>query len=111
MFSRLTHDEKLALVGAIKWLTLSDLRTTPGETAYIDRVARELGDEEYHRLFNEVDEKFPAIEGFQEFLAGVGSGESRRLIFDFLVDYAEADAADLGEAADLQWLARTWNLE
>jgi len=111
MFTSLTYEERLALVGLIKWLTLSDLETTPGELALIDKVVKELGEGEYHRLFNEVDSRFKGFEEFSAFVTATGSTAARRLIYDFMLEYAEADALDVNEGRDLAWLARIWSLD
>ena len=111
MLNELKNDEAMALIGLIKWIALGDGMITSDEKIVIDHIVDDLGEENYHALFDAVDKKFNSIDEFKNFLINVGTPESRKIIYETMIELAEADAIDIQEADNITWLADAWNIE
>jgi hypothetical protein len=106
----LAHEERLALVALLEMVLESDHTVSDGEVADIDQVVGELGREEYQRLIDEVDRRFPTEDDLKAFLPSITRQDARDLIYGTVLDTAIADAVDPRESDVLDWLATLWNV-
>jgi hypothetical protein len=106
----LNHDERLALVALLAEMVESDSSASDAEANAIDRVVEALGEDEYHRLVDEVDARFTDEASIKSFLAGIDRQEARELIYGTVLETATADTITTPESDVLDWLARTWNV-
>jgi hypothetical protein len=106
----LTHDERLALVRLVELAVGSDAEVSEGEQDQIAQLVAAFGDEAYHDLVDEADERFFDEEALKTFLAGLSRQDARELIFGTVLSSAVPDVIDGRESSLLAWLAGTWSI-
>lgn len=110
--SDLSRNEKIALVALMKAIALANQTITESEMGVIDRVASELGEEEYRLLLDEADNSFADLEDLKTALAGIDSKETRDIIYGTAWEESAADPLiNHMESELLDWLKTTWNIE
>src|SRR5262249_15359655 len=106
----LAHEERLALVALLEMVVESDRTVSDGEVADIDQVVGALGREEYQRLIDEVDRRFPTEDELKAFLPSITRQDARDLIYGTVLDTAIEDSVDPRESEFLDWLATLLNV-
>jgi hypothetical protein len=110
--NELTHRQRIALVALVEAIVLWDGQVTEGEERGIGVIAGALGDEEYRRLVEEVDEHFEDIAALKKYLATIEATEARELIYGMALDEAlSSPGVDESKSDLLQWLADTWQIK
>ncbi len=107
----LNADERLALVGLVKTVILSDGHVSDDEVQEIDDIVDALGEESYQQCLDSFTSRFPDEESFQKFLRTIERPEAQELIYGTILTGAAADAIEGHESELLSWLAKTWNIE
>ncbi|MEO6028784.1 MAG: hypothetical protein ABIR79_18115 [Candidatus Binatia bacterium] len=108
--SELSHDEQLALVALVEVVVASDASVSEEEESFVVRLAGTLGDETYHALIDEADERFPDEAKLKDFLGTIQRQEARELIYGTVLEAALPDVIDQHESSLLGWLATTWDV-
>jgi hypothetical protein len=106
----LTHDEQLALVALVEVVVASDAEVSDDEESFVVRLANTLGDEQYHTLIDEADERFPDEAALKEFLGTITRQEARELVYGTVLEAALPDVIDQHESSLLGWLATAWDV-
>ena len=106
----LTHDERLALVALIEIVVEADRNVSEEEILELGLVGSELGAEEYDRLADLANERFPDEDALKAFLPSITRQEARELIYGQVLDAAVEDGVDVLESELLDWLAKAWNV-
>ena len=109
--SGLSHDEKLALVALLEVLAMADGVVEDTEIQQINRIAEELGDEEYRELLNEADERFKDIEMLKSSLTTIRERAARELIYGLLLEEVMTAPAPGSHTDLLDWLKKTWEIK
>ena len=110
-FIDLLPEESLALVALSRAIARADGAITPLEGRAIARIAAELGEATYRRLFAKAAESFPDQAALTEFLASIERPEARSLIYESILALAAADSISAEEEPLMIWLRETWKIE
>ncbi|MCC6764343.1 MAG: hypothetical protein IT293_06740 [Deltaproteobacteria bacterium] len=108
--AELSHDECVALVALIETVVASDGAVSDDEATHVARIAAAFGEEKYHALVDETDERFADEAALKTFLSGVIRPEARELIYGTVLDAALPDVIDRHESSLLGWLATEWGI-
>ncbi len=108
--SELNHDEQLALVALVEVVVASDAAVSDEEESFIVGLSETLGDETYHQLIDEADERFTDEAELKDFLGTIQRQEARELIYGTVLEAALPDVVDQHESSLLGWLATEWKV-
>jgi hypothetical protein len=106
----LNPDERLALVGLMKVVVMSDGNVSEDELEHVELLADAFGAEEYQRTLDGFEKRFKDETQFRQFLTGITRQEARELMFATVLESAGEGALDGAEVEMLDWLSRTWNV-
>jgi uncharacterized tellurite resistance protein B-like protein len=109
--SILGPEEKLALVALLKVCVSADGEVSEEEGAEIDEVVEALGDEEYRRLAERADERFPEEADLRTFLESITRPEARETIFGIVLDAVTGEAMQGRDLELLDWLREAWGIQ
>jgi hypothetical protein len=107
----LLPDESLALVALSRAIVRADGLITPLEGRAIARIAAELGEATYRKLFAKAAASFPDQTALKAFLASVERPEARSLIYECILALAAADSISAEEEPLLVWLHEAWEIQ
>src|SRR5437868_257687 len=108
----LNQDERMALVGLMKLVVMSDGEVSEDELEHVEMLVGAFGDDGYQEALDQFETRFPDEAAFRKFLAsGVKRQDARDLIFETALEGAEEGALDDKETSLLDWLSRTWNVK
>lgn len=107
----LSHDEQLALVALTEVAVISDRTITDQEVEQIDAIVADLGEEAFHALAEEAEQRFPSRESLKAFLSTLRNPEARELILGTVLSETLADTLPHEQAEFMDWLSRTWGIE
>lgn len=108
--SGLSHDQKLGLVALLELFVMSDGVVTEGETKEINKIAGELGDEEYRELMNEADTQFDDVEMLKSWLQAIKERSARELIYGIVMEEVMSSPTTVHSPGLLDWLKGEWNI-
>ena len=109
--AELSHEQRMALVALVETMAVVDGEVSEEEEQEIGGIAEALGDETYRRLLDEAGRRFPDERRLRAFLPSITDPEARDLIYEKVVEAAQAEPPVGSErAALLEWLARTWDI-
>jgi hypothetical protein len=111
ILSELNADERIALVGLVKAVVLSDGRVSSDEIDEVAEIVDAFGEESYRQSLDAFESRFPDEPSFQKFLRTIARQDARELIYGTIVTGAAADAIEGHESELLAWLAEAWNVE
>ena len=106
----LSAEESLALVALSRVIARADGAITPLEGRAIARIAAELGEATYRKLFAEAAASFPVEATLKDFLANIERPEARALIYESILALAAADSISAEEEPLMVWLHETWKI-
>jgi hypothetical protein len=109
--NELTHDEQLALVALVEVAILSDRSLSDEESAQVDSIVEEMGEEAFRGLVDEAESRFVERAELKKFLAGITRPEARELIYGTVLAEALTDTIPHTEAEFLEWLSREWRIQ
>lgn len=107
----LLPEESLALVALTRAIARADGAITPLEGRAIARIAAELGEPTYRKLFARAAESFQHEAALKAFLAGIERPEARSLIYESILALAAADSISAEEEPLMVWLQETWQIQ
>jgi uncharacterized tellurite resistance protein B-like protein len=107
----LLPEESLALVALTRAVARADGAITPLEGRAIARIAAELGEATYRKLFARAAESFPHEAALKEFLATIERPEARSLIYESVLALAAADSISAEEEPLMVWLQEAWQIQ
>jgi uncharacterized tellurite resistance protein B-like protein len=107
----LLPEESLALVALSRAIARADGAITPLEGRTIARMAAEIGEATYRKLFAKAAESFPDQVALKAFLAGIERPEARSLIYESILALAAADSISAEEEPLMIWLQETWEIQ
>ena len=106
----LNQDERIALVGLLKAIVLSDGNVSEEEIEHVEALVEAFGEGEYQRILEDFDKRFVDLASFRDFLKGIKRQDARELIFATVLESADEGALEGAEADLLDWLAKAWNV-
>ena len=107
----LNEDERVALVGLMKLVVMSDGEVSEDELEHVEVLANAFGEEGYQSSLDRFERQFRDEDEFRRFLQQVRRQEARDLIFGTILESADEGGLDTGEASLLDWLSRAWNVK
>jgi hypothetical protein len=107
----LNADERLALVGLVLDVLVSDGKVSDDERDEVAEIVEAFGEPGYRAAVDAFESRFPDEEQFKGFLRGIERQEARELIYGTVLESASADAIAGHESAMLDWLAKAWGVE
>jgi hypothetical protein len=108
----LNQDERVALVGLLKLVVLSDGNVSDEEQDHIEDLIDSIGDDKYQAALETYEDSFDGNgDAFRAFLKGITRQDARELIFGTILEAAGAEAVEPGESSLLDWLSQTWNVK
>jgi hypothetical protein len=106
----LNGDERLALVGLMKAVVLSDGEVSDDEIEHVETLVDAFGEKEYQRMLDAFEQRFPDEAAFKKFLETIGRQDARELIFATVLEGADEGGIEGGETELLDWLSDAWNV-
>jgi hypothetical protein len=107
----LTREEKLGLVALTATAVMTDASVSEGEIGKLDEIVNDLGEDTFRELAEEAEERFTDEDALKAFLSAITRQEARELIYGTVLNEALTDTIAHSEAAFLEWLAKTWNID
>ncbi len=107
----LNPDERIALATLLEFVVMASGHVTEDEQREIDAIVEDLGEEEYRKAVEEVDQRFPDEEAAQTFLRTITRQEARELIYGAVLDAAMSDTIEGRESRMLEWIAKEWDIK
>jgi DNA-directed RNA polymerase specialized sigma24 family protein len=108
--SDLNQDERIALVGLMQMVVLSDANVSDEEMESVDELVDAFGEDGYQEALDAFEQRIPNEDAFKTFLRTITRQDARDLIFGTVLEGAGAEAVEDQEAEILDWLAKTWNV-
>ncbi len=109
--SGLSHDQKLGLVALLELFAMSDGVISEGESKQINKIAEELGDEEYRELMEETDSQFADIEMLKSWLEAIKERGACELIYGMVMEEVMSAPATVHRPELLDWLKTVWEIK
>ena len=109
--SDLNQDERVALIGLMKSVVLSDAEVSEDELEHIESLVDAFGEGEYQKSLDGFETRFLDAAAFRTFLKTVSRQDARDLIFGTVLEAAGEGALEGREADLLDWLSKAWNVK
>ncbi|HXJ20701.1 MAG TPA: hypothetical protein VMT03_10740 [Polyangia bacterium] len=107
----LNEDERVALVGLMKLVVLSDGEVSEDELEHVEVLANAFGEGGYQAALDRFERQFRDLAAFRGFLQQIRRQDARDLIFGTILESADEGGLDTSETSLLDWLSRTWNVK
>ncbi len=108
----LTHDEKIVLIGLCKYIISTDGIVTPSELENMNVIAEEMGFDDYHEIFNEVDTEITSMEILKEKINNLQTVKNRKKILKYAIQISRSDAIIKDDEMEiLVYAADSWDLD
>jgi hypothetical protein len=107
----LNEDERVALVGLMKLVVLSDSEVSEDELEHVEVLANAFGEDGYQAALDRFERQFRDEAEFRRFLQQIRRQDARDLIFGTILESADEGGLDTSETSLLDWLSRTWNVK
>jgi hypothetical protein len=107
----LNADERIALVGLVMAVVVSDGRVSEDEQDEVAELGEAFGEAGYRAAVDAFETRFADEQAFKQFLRGITRPEARELIFGTVLEGASADAIAGHESELLSWVGKTWGIE
>jgi len=112
MPKKLSHDEKIVLIGLCKYIINSDGLVTQGELETMNKIAGELGFEDYHKTFDEADSIITSIELLKEKIDSLKGSSNKQKILKYAIQLSRSDACIMNDEMDLiVYAADSWDFD
>jgi hypothetical protein len=109
--SDLNSDERVALVGLMKLVVMSDAEVSDDELEHVEMLVDAFGEDSYEDALDRFESQFHDEADFRQFLERLPRQEARDLIFGTILESAGEGALDRNETSLLDWLSRAWNVK
>lgn len=110
--ANLSEDQQIAMMSLLKTVAMADGEVSAGETAEINKIAEELGNERYRTLLDKAEIRFQSMDDLKTFLTSIEDRAARNLIYGTVWEESMADPArEPAESELLDWLSKTWDIE
>jgi hypothetical protein len=107
----LNNDERVALVGLMKLVVMSDGDVSEDELEHVELLVSAFGEDGYDAALDRFESQFHEEATFRQFLERTPRQEARDLIFGTILESAGEGALDRNETSLLDWLSRVWNVK
>jgi hypothetical protein len=107
----LNPDERIALVGLMMLVVMSDRTVSDEERDHVDELVDAFGEDGYQSTVDAFETRFSDQQTFRTFLTTIKRQEARELIFGTVLEGAGAEAVEGPDSELLDWLAATWDVK
>ena len=108
----LTHDEKNILIGLCKYIISIHGAITPADLDNMNLIAEEMGFDDYHDIFNEVDAEITSIDVLKEKINNLQTDKNRKKILKYAIQISRSDANIKDDEMELLvYAADSWDLD
>jgi hypothetical protein len=107
----LNEDERVALVGLMKLVVMSDGEVSEDELEHVEVLANAFREDGYQQALDRFESQFRDEDEFRRFLVQIRRQDARDLIFGTILESAGEGALDTNETSLLDWLSRVWNVK
>jgi hypothetical protein len=107
----LNPDERIALVGLMMLVVMSDGGVSDEERDHVEDLVAAFGEEGYQHALDAFEARFADADAFRKFLATIERQDARELIFGTVLEGAGAEAVEGRDSELLDWLAATWDVK
>jgi uncharacterized tellurite resistance protein B-like protein len=112
MIRSFNREEKLALIGLVKYLVNADGMVHEEELNRIHSLASNKGMEDFREIFNEADRLFKSFEDLKDFLFRVHNDTHKRDIVQNAVTFALSDAVmKPSENQIIDFICEFWKID
>lgn len=112
MPKKLSHDEKVVLIGICKYIVNSDGIVTQSELETINQIAEQIGFEDYHEIFDEADSTITSIEILHEKIDDLKTSSNKQQILKYAVQLSRSDAIIKSDEMDIiVYAADSWDFD
>lgn len=112
MPKKLSHDEKIVLIGLCKYIINSDGVVTQGELETMNKIAEEIGFEDYQNTFDEADTSLTSIELLKEKIDSLKGSGNKQKILKYAIQLSRCDACIKNDEMDLiVYAADSWDFD
>ncbi|HOK02515.1 MAG TPA: TerB family tellurite resistance protein [Spirochaetota bacterium] len=112
MLEKLTHEEKKALIAIARYIVSADGIITSAELDSMNMIAEELGFDDYHDIFNEVDAEITSMEDLKKLIEDLADSKHKKTIIKLAIEISRADANIRDEEKDiLVFVADAWDID
>lgn len=111
MPKKLSSDEKIVLIGMCRFIINSDGLVTPEELQLMDRIAAEIGFDDYRDAFNESDRVITSESDLHQKIESLKESSNKQKILKYAVQISRADSIISDEKMDiLVYAADAWDV-
>lgn len=108
----LTHDEKMILIGLCKYIISIHGVVTPVDLDNMNLIAEEMGFDDYHEVFNEVDAEITSVDILKEKIDNLASEKNRNKILKYAIEISRSDANIKDDEMEiLVYAADAWDID
>ena len=108
----LSHDEKIVLIGLCKYIISADGTVTPSELDNMNIIAEEIGFDDYHEIFNEVDSEITSLDDLKNKIEQISSSKHKKKIINYAIQISRADADIKDDEMEiLVFVADAWDID
>jgi hypothetical protein len=107
----LNEDERVALVGLMKLVVMSDGEVSEDELEHVEVLVNAFREDGYRAALDRFERQFRDEADFRRFLQQIRRQDARDLIFGTILESAGEGALDTTETSLLDWLSRVWNVK
>ena len=108
----LTREEKIILIGLCKYIISIHGVITPLDLDNMNLIAEEMGFDDYHEIFNEVDSEITSVDILKERIDNLNSLKNREKILKYAIEISRSDANIKDDEMEiLVYAADTWDID
>jgi hypothetical protein len=112
MPKKLSHDEKVVLIGICKYIINTDGIVTPAELDTMNQIADEIGFEDYRKIFDEADSIITSVELLQGKIDELKSSSNKQKILKYAIQLSRSDACIKNDEMDIiVYAADSWDFD
>jgi len=112
MTKKLSHEEKILLLGICKYIINSDGIITQGELETMNKIAEQMGFEDYQKTFDEADSLITSVEILQKMIDELKTSGNKQQILKYAIQLSRSDALIKHDEMDIiVYAADSWNFD
>jgi hypothetical protein len=112
MPAKLSHDEKIVLIGMCKYIINSDGLITQTELDTMNQIAEEIGFADYQKTFDEADLLITSLETLYEKIDNLKESKSKKEILKYAIQLSRSDACIKNDEIDIiVYAADSWGFD
>jgi len=112
MPKKLSHDEKVVLIGICKFIINTDGIVTQSELETMNQIADEIGLDDYQKAFDESDSTITSIEVLHQKIDALKKSGNKQKILKYAIQLSRSDALIKSDELDIiVYAADSWDID